>query len=413
MFASRSKLAILLTLYLVVFLNAIGYFLTIPTLVDIIANPSYGIIPQEFLNQWGNYVYSIVLGAGSIAGILFAPILGRLSDVIGRRKTLLLCVTLTFISLILPVIGILNSSIAIFTLGNMVNGIASNNQPIAQAAITDITPAHRSKAIRFSIDTFVICAAMTLGPMVGSLLSDHQLVSWFNHTTPFIAAALLTFVAIILLAWLFPETNTHLQTQQKTIYHASILSFLDIGKLSPSLKRLLLVFVLAQTGWAEFFQYLYIYLSMNLHFTQIQVSLYTGLIGVYLSIGLLLIYPYWIKRTSFRRSVNWCLLISMISMFLLGLFSQPWALWLFVIPLSLAIGMYFPSLLTIFSDETAAHNQGWIMAIASSLIGVAWLITGFGSIYFSHFGAQVPIMAAAFCLLGSLVVMIYDNGKAS
>ena len=400
---------ILITLYLILFLNFLGYFLTIPVLTEVIANPKFNLISEKYRALFGDYIFSIVLGVGSLAGFFFGPILGRLSDQIGRRKVLFICLFLTLISLILPIMGLVSSSIGLFALGNFFNGIASNNQPITQAAITDLSFQTQRKAWRFALDTVVICAAMTLGPVLGEVLSDPSLSRWFTPNFPFFMAAILTVIAILLAFFLLKETNfitekNKTNNKNKKWMSVGFKSFSDVLNIPVKIKKLLLVFVLAQTGWAAFFQYLYLYLSVHQGFSEKTLSVYMGLIGVYFILGLLLIYPWVLKYFSLMQGVRICLWLSFLSFFGLIIFKQNLALWLLPIPLTLGMGLYFPSLLTLFSDETEKNNQGWILAVATSLIGVAWFVTGFSSIYLGHLGAQYPMVFSTACLFFSAVL---------
>lgn len=406
---SKPKWLILATLYLAVFLNSFGYFITIPVLVDLIANPHAAILSPETRHLLGNYIFSIVLGAGSLSHILCAPLFGRWSDQIGRKKVLILCTAFMLLGFILPAISLILSSLSLFLLGNILNGIASINQPLAQAAITDISPNVKNKAMRFSVDTVVICVAMVTGPLLGNVLSNPHYVTWFNNTTPFWAASILATIALILIMTVLPETHTTQQSRLSLNSHNTFRAFLDAFKLSPSLSRGLLVFLLAQTSWAQFYQYFFMYLKLDYQFSDNALAIYNALLGVYLIIGLLIIYPILIYFTSFRRSVSFSLFLALLGALLIGFVHTQLALWLGAIPLSLGIGLYFPSLLTLFSNQTEKSNQGWILAFSMSLIGIAWLITGFTAIALSHVSADFPMQTLCITLLMAWLLMLYDN----
>ncbi len=412
----KPKFLILMTLYLAVFLNSFGYFITIPVLVNLIADPHAGILPAGLRSSVGDYIFSIVLGAGSLSHIICAPLLGRWSDLIGRKKVLIICTVFMLAGFLLPAISLILSSLTLFLLGNILNGIASINQPLAQAAITDISPNQKNKALRFSMDTIVICFAMVTGPVIGDVLSNKNLVSWFSNTTPFFAAAILACLALILIITVLPETNLQIKNinSPDLLYLRNknfISAFLDAFKLSPSLTRCLLVFFLAQTSWAEFYQYFYIYLKNNFNFSQNNLAIYNALLGVYLIFGLLIIYPFLIRLVSFRRSVTLSLFLAFIGAILIGWIHSPLSLWLGAIPLSLGIGMYFPSLLTLFSDHSSTTDQGWIMAVSMALLGIAWLITGFSAIFLSHITPHLPMQVMGGLLFLAMGLMIFENFK--
>jgi MFS family permease len=401
---------ILFTLYLIVFLNSFGYFLIIPVLSNLILDPHHSLISSHLTQTLGDYLFSVVLGAGSLASLCCGPILGRWSDYIGRRKVLIFCTLLTIISFILPILSMLTANLTLFILGNVINGISSNNQPIAQAAISDLTQKRQKKAMRFSIDTCVITAAMTLGPIAGSYLSDPSIISFFGPTTPFIAAGLLTLISLFLLLCIFPETNLHTVGQAEASRNRlNWQAFTDVIKLNPSIQRLLLAFFLAQTAWAQFYQYIYLYLPVNLQFSERQLSVFTAMTGFWISIGLIIIYPLYIRLFSLRTGTSLCFLVCCLSLGWIGFFPSANMIWWLLIPLAIGIGMYFPSLLTLFSDYAQVQQQGWIMAICSALLGLSWLLTGFTAIALSHIQAQLPLITAALLLFIAFVIMMYDN----
>ena len=173
----------------------------------------------------------------------------------------------------------------------------------------------------------------------------------------------------------------------------------------------LLVFFLAQTSWAEFYQYFYIYLKNNFNFSQNNLAIYNALLGVYLIFGLLIIYPFLIRLVSFRRSVTLSLFLALIGAILIGWIHSPLSLWLGAIPLSLGIGLYFPSLLTLFSDHSSTTDQGWIMAVSMALLGIAWLITGFSAIFLSHITPHLPMQVMGGLLFLAMGLMIFENFK--
>ena len=395
---------LLFTLYLIVFLNSFGYFLIFPVLSNMIFGQS-SVIPTGWSHTLGDYLFSVVLGAGTLAGLLFAPFIGRLSDHIGRRKILLFCTLLTAISFLLPMGALTLGSVALFLLGNVVNGIASNNQAIALAAISDVSQIQRSKTLRFAIDTAVICLAMSTGPLAGSLLSNSQLFHGFTQSTPFEFAFGLTLVSLFLLYQFLPETyapqtHSHLKSNLKFIavfQHA----LRDIFTLAKPLRWMFLISFLVQMSWAQFFQYLYFYYPTQFHWSNTRVSVYTSLLGVYFVIGLLGILPTLLKyfqKISLHTLIFLSIFIAGLSF--LGLTCSGISLqWIFAIPLSLTIGIYYPCLLTLMSEQSGPTHQGWILSLNGAIMGISWLITSFSALWLSTFSPTLPLYLSALMTL--------------
>lgn len=412
-FINLQKHSLLATLYLVVFLNSFGYFLIFPVLSKLIFGKDT-IVPNGWEHALGAYLYPTVLAAGSLAGLVFAPIIGRWSDHAGRKKVLLICTVLTTLSFLLPIWAIGMRSIALFILSNALNGAASNNQAVAQAAISDLSLNKQKKTYRFAVDTAVICLAMSLGPLAGSYLADPHYVSWFSDKTPFVFAMFLTLIALLLLLILLPETNTLTNSKDKTYptFASLFKTFSDIFRLPKAIWRLLFITLLLQTAWAQFYQYLYVYFLKAYHWPTEQISGYSSLLGIYLIVGLLVVFPLLLKIFKLRRIIELSTLITMLSFLGLAL-GQAKAQWFFALPLSISIGLYFPCVLTLLSEEAGKEYQGWIMTISGAIIGIAWLGTGFSAIWLSHFNPKLPIYLCTFMGAVAWLISFIDRKSVS
>jgi len=402
----QTKFAALLIFYFIIFLNQLGYFLILPTLSTMITSPNHGLLSLETLKEFGNYIYAIVLGAGSLAAMFFAPILGRLSDIIGRKNALLCCAVLMILSFVFPLIAFAQKNIWLFLLGNVLNGISSNIMPVAQAGIRDVSPKNSfSMAYRYCIQVSFIVTAMTSAPLLAGIFSNSSLSPYFSYSTPFWMATGLSLIALILILWL--PSNTSSPALSHSAF--SLRSFSDISRLPKTLLRLLAVTLLLQTAWAQYFQYIFLYLPSQFGFTEIKISFFTALSGGTMLISLLGMFPLLHPKFSLRQIVFFCTLLSTLALGMMGLSSREWIQWLFMPILSIGIGLYLPCLLAVFALEIQNAQRGWILAIVNSSIGLAWFIAGFSAIFLSDFLPSLPLSSAAFLCLVAGVLMHLDK----
>ena len=138
----------------------------------------------------------LLMASYSAMQFVFAPILGRLSDRVGRRPVLL-------VSLVGSVIGYLlfgfAGSMAVLFASRIIDGISGGNIATAQAVIADITgPEDRAKGMGIIGAAFGL--GFIVGPAMAALLVDIQ--PWL----PGVAAAVTSTVAFTLVFFKLPET---------------------------------------------------------------------------------------------------------------------------------------------------------------------------------------------------------------
>jgi MFS transporter, DHA1 family, tetracycline resistance protein len=176
----------LLTIFVVVFIDLLGFSLILPLL------PYYA-------NTFGanDLVIGFLVASYAAAQLVGAPILGRLSDRYGRRPILLLSIFGTWISLIM--LGLAGSLWMLF-LSRVLDGLTGGNISVAQAYIADVTdPKNRTRAFG------LIGAAFGLGFIIGPRswrFAQHR----GRYALPAFAAAGLAFINMLMVYFLLPES---------------------------------------------------------------------------------------------------------------------------------------------------------------------------------------------------------------
>jgi DHA1 family tetracycline resistance protein-like MFS transporter len=119
---------------------------------------------------------------------VFSPILGSLSDRMGRRPVLLFSLAGATVDYVLMAVA---PWLSLLFLGRALAGITGASQAVASAYITDVTAEHE-RAHRFGL----LNACQGLGFIVGPLLGDVLGEYWVR--APFIAAALLNAMTFLI-----------------------------------------------------------------------------------------------------------------------------------------------------------------------------------------------------------------------
>ena len=194
MTSQRSKLSII---FLTVFIDLVGFGIVIPVL------PLYAkhFGASETMNGW-------LVGIYSAMQFIAAPLLGKLSDRVGRRPVLLVSLTGTAIGFLImgaapSLAGFIGGGTLVWLFAaRIIDGISGGNISTAQAYIADITtPEERTKAMGMIGAAFGL--GFVFGPAIGGLLSQ------FSMGAPFyFASALAAFNAVLVFQRL-PESLSH------------------------------------------------------------------------------------------------------------------------------------------------------------------------------------------------------------
>lgn len=179
----------LITILLIVFVQMLGASMVLPIL-PLYAQREFEIPPQ---------IITLLISVFFAAQFLAGPYIGRLSDQYGRVPVLVISQIGTVISFIM--LGAAQSVTMLF-IARILDGITGGNIIVAQAYVTDVTPANeRTKSLGFIFAAFGL--GFMIGPALGGVLS-----SYFGPTIPFFVAAVAAAIVVLLTQFTLDETLT-------------------------------------------------------------------------------------------------------------------------------------------------------------------------------------------------------------
>ena len=416
--SKRARTAIFLT----VFVDLLGFGIVIPILPlyaqAIADHPSTWMASiNQFLGLGGTGTTPGAFWAGvaflsySVMQFIASPILGRVSDKVGRKPVL-------WISLVGSALGYLmlalTSRFEWILAARILDGITGGNISVAQAAMADTSePAERSKVLGMIGAAFGL--GFVLGPAMAGLLSGsefghHLLATKGWHLPFFVAAGLSLLASLMVLLWL-PETLTS-EVRARAHAHESRGHALVMALKRPGLPQILGVSLLAMAGFAMMEGTFALLVHQRFGFHQREVGYLFAGIGV-----LLVIYQGGLVRVIAKRIPERVALLS--GLVLMGL-SLPlmskapwmWPFLLVLIPLSWGSGMGNTAGSALASQLTPPEEQGALFGVINAMTGMGRIIgPAVGTFTFARWGGQATYNVAGLTLGLALVLALTISRK--
>lgn len=366
--ASRNRL---LTIFLVVFVDLLGFSLILPLL------PYYA---EEY--GASEIIIGILTASYAAAQLIGAPILGRLSDQYGRRPVLLISIAGTALGFLLlglaEVIGrnvgtaIFGANmaainllvIALLFVSRILDGLTGGNISVAQAYISDVTPPQdRSKA--FGLIGAAFGLGFIIGPVVGGILGDR-----FGYAMPaFVAMAIATInlaaVYLFLPESVTPERRAEMTRRPRPAFSlASLWAALQRPRVGP-LFHLRFFFGMAFSMFQSIFALYAAGDPLNLSIEQ------TGLVLGYVGVLAVIVQGFAIGRLAKRYSDRQLMLVSSIlmavSLLLWGFVPSVWTLLIIMAPLAFGGGVLNTVINSALSKAVYSEEIGGTLGISAAL----------------------------------------------
>ncbi|WP_299220414.1 MFS transporter [uncultured Aquimarina sp.] len=428
-FFSKSIFPILL----VNFIGILGYSIVIPILIFIVTDLG------------GNgFIYGILGAMYPFFQFIGAPILGRLSDRIGRKKVLVISQAGTFvawslflIALILPETELWSSDseftgsymmtlpLILLFLARIFDGFTGGNVSVANAYLSDIST-DEDRDRNFGMMGASTSLGFVLGPAVAGILASTIL----GEILPIILAAIISLVAILVIYIRLPESNPCMvdtgdlnfksfrrffQVEHKDCFSGNTIGN-DATKNDNNFKG-----VLGQKGIPLLFSiYFLTFLAFSLFYAGLPIYASTMLEWTAVDLGIFLAYSSFImilvqgpllsflsgKVPNIRLVAIGTVLLSL-SFFLL---SNPSIIILYVANtlLSLGNGLMWPSFLSLLSKTGNSTMQGAIQGYGNSMGSLASIFgLVVGGIMFESIDVTIFIIGSGIFLL--ILILLFIN----
>lgn len=397
-----------------IFVDMLGYGILIPIIPQLLGNEdsAFSILPPGMSIDTGYILLGFIVGVYPFMQFIATPILGQLSDKFGRKKILAIALTGTCLSYVGFAIGVITRNIPLLFLSRGFDGITGGNISVAQAAIADIsTPETRARNFGFIGAAFGL--GLIIGPYIGGKLSDPNLVSWFNPATPFWFAAGLSFVNVMSVLILFPETLSNIRKKFSIQWFRSFKNITAAFQLRTLRVPFITTFMF-QAGFSFFITFFSIYLIRKFEFTQGNIGDFFAYSGIWIAFSQVFVNSNVSRWWSEDRILKYGLLGFSIC---IALFFAPRTGWglLFIVPFfAMFFGLIQANFLSLISKSVGPDKQGEILGVNSSINTLGQSITPIVSGYIAAWiTPNAPIIVASITIFfaGLVFILFYRQPR--
>ncbi|HEX6029137.1 MAG TPA: MFS transporter [Nitrososphaeraceae archaeon] len=379
-------------LLLINFIGTLGFSIVLPFLVFLV------------IDFGGNaIVYGILAAIYPAFQLVGAPILGRWSDIYGRKKVLLVSHVGTLIGWIFflfalflpienlfsidsPLFGAIVITIPLIVLffARAIDGITGGNVSVADAYVADVsTDVNRSK--NFGKMAVSSNLGFIVGPAIAGILGS----TIYKEVLPVLAALVLTLITLFVIGFTLKESKpaAMIQVPEKgnigkvfaqeckecyTIVNPKKIKFKDIFNLKY------VSFLL--------FLYFFIFLGFNIYYTSFPIhavgSLHWSItqMGVFYAIlsGMMVLIQGPVLRKALQKfSEEKLVIIGSIILgtnFILFVSNETFLIYVAAILFAVGNGLMWPSFLSILSKRAGYVYQGAVQGVASSFGSLASIV---------------------------------------
>jgi MFS family permease len=383
---ARINSASMPVLFLIVFIDLVGFGLVIPLLPFYAAR--FGASPQEV---------TLLLAVYSLVSMVTAPLWGRLSDRIGRRPVLMAS---TFAAALAYLWMGFADSLWMLYAARALAGACAGNIAAAQAYIADVTtPENRARGMGMIGAAFGF--GFIIGPALGGAVAGNNLANADLRTPGLIACALSLIALVGVIVMLRESLDPAARARPRRSRLAAIRG--AFGR--PILSRLLLIFFLATLAFSGMEATFALWAMRQFSWGPAQVGYIFTYVGVLLAlmqggaIGPLT------KRLGEER-----LMLAGLGLIAVGLAILPSASGLVQLVVStglLAFGMgaMQPSLNSLISRRAGLDQQGETLGVAQSVSALSRVLgPALAGVLFAGLGAGSPFVSGAVLVVAALVV---------
>ncbi|WP_445365999.1 MFS transporter [Microbulbifer sp. ANSA001] len=399
-----------LALLAVVFVDLMGQGLLFPIINELVMSTKFQFLPTDTPQATRHLYYGVVICSFFLAWFVGSVYIAKLSDSIGRKNAMVLCLIGALVGYAITILSLVNSSLWLLILGRVVSGFTAGNQPIAQAAMIDASKTELEASRNLGLLVAGMSAGAVAGPIMAGLLADRELLGNIaSIQLPFYFALVLVAVTLCLILLFFHDSRKA-PMQLKLRFLDLFTQFIHL-KDRPGVIRLCPAYLCFMLVHLSFYIFIANYLSSRFQAGLLMTSMAMLTMGIAVAISSLFMVKPVLSRWSKPLVIKLSALVMGGSALVFAFSNQIWLCYLSIFFAYLCFGLAYPALLKTFANSVDETEQGWVMGIATAgftLVASLISLVGGGAM---ELNIRLPffITAAAAILVLLLIQLGWQN----
>lgn len=395
-------------LFLTIFIDMLGIGILIPVIPQLLGEPSspYYLL-ESSQGDLGFLLLGILMALYPIAVFFMAPILGSLSDKYGRKPILFISILGTAISYFVFAYAIITKNILLLFLSRLVDGITGGNISVAQAAIADLTEKENRTKV-FGMIGAAFGLGFIFGPFLGGILSTSSILPFFNASTPFIFAGVLSFFNAMSIHFFFKESIKEKNNTKIIEYFGAFKNLLKTQKFSKEIRYLFLCSFLFNIGSSFFYSFFNVYLTNKFALSSAEIGNFFAYVGIWIILTQVVVVRFLANKYKEVDLLGPAYIINALAVLLYLVPNSAWYLLLIVPIASIPNGIQQANFASFLTKETKEKMRGEVIGVSSSVasLGQAFppILAGLIAAITASF---VPIVFGAIIVFTAGIIFIY------
>lgn len=391
---------------IVVFFGYVGFSMPLPILPEMFLDPEVSILPSTYSQQVKMLLLGLVMSAYPLGQLIGAPLLGKFSDLWGRKKIILISLFASMLGYIFTAMATSHASVPFIFTGLLFCGFCEGNIAIAQSVAADLSSSAQEQNHKISyfgwINLFA-CLAFVVGPVIGGQLSDPSFVSWFTFATPFWIAAGMTLLGIGIVLLFSQETKREGKLAPRGYWRG-----FKEGFRHKKLRKMYAVNFFLALGYFSYFRFFPVYIERKFSFSAAMLGYAIAYGSIAFAICAVLFLKPISRIWSATKATFWFSIFFAGTLFLVLFPNSPWDLLWTIPPIDLCLAVVMTNASVLVSNAASEEFQGQALGMLTSVqVSAEFLIGVFGGILAGYHSSLPMITGSVMLLLGALILLVF------